>query len=174
MIKCARLPIEAIAVLENDGIQGAVIFREILTMDENYTLTQVDIDIVGLKPCTAHGIHIHHCGDLRRDRDWKNSLHYNPYNTQHGNVNELKSKRHVGDLGNVVADEQGAVNVTILDKLIRLSGNNSVIGRCVVIDAMKDDLGRGCNPNSRINGCCDSLMAAGVIGYSDINYTHKL
>ena len=40
---------------------------------------------------------------------------------------------HVGDLGNVRADHNGAVNVVLQDNLISLSGPNSVIGRAFVV-----------------------------------------
>ena len=41
--------------------------------------------------------------------------------------------RHAGDLGNVVADDAGAVDVNIIDEQIPLTGGNSIIGRSVVV-----------------------------------------
>ncbi len=41
--------------------------------------------------------------------------------------------RHVGDLGNVVADASGVANVNIEDKLLSLTGSNSIIGRSLVV-----------------------------------------
>ena len=41
--------------------------------------------------------------------------------------------RHVGDLGNVTAGENGVAEINITDKLISLTGANSIIGRTVVV-----------------------------------------
>ena len=41
--------------------------------------------------------------------------------------------RHVGDLGNVTAGEDGIAKVDLVDKLIRLNGEHSVIGRAFVV-----------------------------------------
>ena len=41
--------------------------------------------------------------------------------------------RHAGDLGNVVADDAGAVDVNIIDEQIPLTGVNSIIGRSIVV-----------------------------------------
>lgn len=41
--------------------------------------------------------------------------------------------RHVGDLGNVVADADGNVNTIFSDSVISLFGLQSVIGRAIVV-----------------------------------------
>ena len=41
--------------------------------------------------------------------------------------------RHVGDLGNIVADADGKATLDIIDKQLKLSGPNSIIGRAVVV-----------------------------------------
>jgi Cu-Zn family superoxide dismutase len=51
--------------------------------------------------------------------------------------------RHVGDLGNVTADEHGVAQFTIEDSHVRLNGVHAVIGRTLVIHADVDDLGKG-------------------------------
>lgn len=45
----------------------------------------------------------------------------------------------MGDLGNVLANEQGHVKTTIVDSIVQLIGPNSIIGRAVVIDANADE-----------------------------------
>lgn len=47
---------------------------------------------------------------------------------------------HVGDLGNIVADQNGAVDIVIEDRLVSLSGPNSVIGRAFVVRGDKHTL----------------------------------
>ena len=49
--------------------------------------------------------------------------------------------RHVGDLGNVQADENGNSSVDFLDHQVTLYGPHSVIGRACVLHRDTDDLG---------------------------------
>ena len=48
--------------------------------------------------------------------------------------------RHVGDLGNIEADGTGLAKYDRVDKLITLEGDNSVVGRGIMIHAKEDDL----------------------------------
>lgn len=41
--------------------------------------------------------------------------------------------RHVGDLGNIVAENDGVAKVNICDKMISLCGPLSIIGRTIVV-----------------------------------------
>lgn len=52
-------------------------------------------------------------------------------------------ERHVGSLGNIEADAEGKANVFIEDKVVKLIGPQSIIGRSVAIMAQEDDLGLG-------------------------------
>ena len=58
------------------------------------------------------------------------------------------------------------VNKIIRDKLIRLRGKYSLIGRSVVIHSERDDLGLGGNAESLKTGNAGKRIACGVIGYS--------
>lgn len=60
--------------------------------------------------------------------------------------------RHVGDLGNVVADNNGIVSTSYSDNLITLYGSRSIIGRAVVVHAAEDDLGITDHPDSTKTG----------------------
>ena len=75
--------------------------------------------------------------------------------------------RMVGDLGNVQADDHGIAMVDISDKLVKLLGPHSVIGRSVVIYAGADDSGRGGQENSLTTGNAGPRIACGVIGIAD-------
>ena len=72
----------------------------------------------------------------------------------------------VGDLGNVEADESGVANVKLEDKLVKLFGPHSVIGRSLVICAGADDGGRGGQESSMATGNAGPRIAYGVIGLS--------
>ena len=70
----------------------------------------------------------------------------------------------VGDLGNVLADENGLSQVEITDSMVKLFGPHSVIGRSIVICAGADDTGRGGQENSLTTGNSGPRIAYGVVG----------
>lgn len=72
--------------------------------------------------------------------------------------------RHVGDLGNAVADASGTATISFTDKIISLSGKNSIIGRAVVVHADEDDLGLGGHELSSTTGNAGARVACGIIG----------
>ena len=74
--------------------------------------------------------------------------------------------RHVGDLGNVVAGEDGVANYEYEDRLVMLYGQYSVIGRSCVTHADVDDLGLGGHELSKTTGNAGARLACGVIGLS--------
>ena len=76
-------------------------------------------------------------------------------------------ERHVGDLGNVNAGEDGVANFELEDHLIHLSGEFSVIGRSFVVHADEDDLGLGGHELSKTTGNAGARLACGVIGLSN-------
>ena len=73
---------------------------------------------------------------------------------------------HVGDLGNVVAGTDGVADFTIIAKRVDLVGEQSVIGRAVVIHSDKDDLGKGGDEESLKTGNAGDRLACGVITYT--------
>ena len=75
--------------------------------------------------------------------------------------------RHVGDCGNVVADEAGVTRFALVDKLITLAGPYSVIGRTFVVHEKEDDLGKGSNEDSKKTGNAGGRLACGVIGIAE-------
>ena len=154
-----KKPIEAVCVLTNTSskINGYILFKEDLKKKE--TIIELHLKNV---PKGEHGFHIHRTGDLREGCSSLCS-HYNPYNKNHGGPDS--KERHVGDLGNIKSIN-GTVNKTMRDKLIRLRGKYSVIGRSVVIHSDRDDLGLGGDAESLKTGNAGKRIACGVIGYS--------
>lgn len=49
--------------------------------------------------------------------------------------------RHVGDLGNVHANEDGIAEIDFKDGKISLVGLTAIVGRTLVVHALEDDLG---------------------------------
>lgn len=69
----------------------------------------------------------------------------------------------MGDLGNIEADDKGVARFKINDKLISLSGANSVLNRAVAIHADADDLGLGGFEDSKTTGHAGLKIACGII-----------
>jgi Cu-Zn family superoxide dismutase len=74
------------------------------------------------------------------------------------------TERMVGDVGNIVVSEEGKCAVHIEDKLVKLIGPHSVIGRSIVIYSGEDDCGRGGHELSLSTGNSGARMAVGVVG----------
>lgn len=126
----------AICVLNNPDAG----VKAVIKMEEQNQVTKIWVEMSGLKP-GKHGFHIHEFGNLTNACHTAGP-HYNPFGKDHAGPND--EERHVGDLGNVDADESGNVKMEFEDKLIRLTGEFSVIGRSFVVHDNEDDLGRVC------------------------------
>lgn len=86
-----------------------------------------------------HGIHIHVFGDFTDGMTSTGGI-FNPFGKSHGAPED--EERMVGDLGNIEADEEGNAQVNIEDRIVKLIGPHSIIGRSIVIKQGEDDLGR--------------------------------
>ncbi|KAE8158369.1 superoxide dismutase [Aspergillus tamarii] len=106
-----------------------------------------------------HGIHIHEFGKTS-NKCLDAGGHYNPTNQDHGAPYD--EVRHVGDFGNIdVTSDPYFLRFT--DHVAKLDGPYSVLDRSIVIHADADDLGRGGNENSKINGNSGARLACAVI-----------
>ena len=149
---------KAVVVLIGVGIKGVVYFHQ----QDN--LTQIHGQVEGLTH-GKHGFHIHETGDLT-DHCQSLCAHFNPTGTNHGDRKD--EERHIGDLGNIEADDQGIAKFDFTDPLIKLTGEHSVIGRSVIVHADEDDLGRGGHTDSLTTGHAGKRLACGVIGIQKI------
>lgn len=125
------------------------------------TFTQKDsgilivADMKGLSP-GKHGFHVHQFGDISKLDGTSAGGHFNPEEVAHaGHSDEV---RHVGDFGNIVADENGNAHYEAMDSLISFSGKHNIIGRAIIIHAGEDDLA------SQPTGNAGKRAAYGVIG----------
>jgi Cu-Zn family superoxide dismutase len=94
--------------------------------------------------------------------------HFNPTNMHHGG--QTSFVRHVGDLGNIIAQGapgNGVAHIAKSDFLISLDPNapNSIIGKPLVIHINPDDLGRGINRESRESGNSGTKIACGNVRF---------
>jgi Cu-Zn family superoxide dismutase len=156
-------PIYAIAVF-NDNIKGTVKFTE----DLNNNQIRIDLSIVGLKPNSLHGFHVHEAGDLT-DKCTSMCSHFNPYGNTHGCPG--MKLRHVGDLGNIHTNKKGEAKYTFYDNIIKLRGSKAnIIGRGLIIHEDEDDCGKGGDAESLKTGNAGKRIACAVIGYSKDNF----
>jgi len=152
-------PIKAIAVFDTDKIKGKVYFTQDLENDK----VIIDINISGLNPNSKHGFHVHECGDMS-DKCESMCAHFNPFNKNHGCPSS--KERHVGDLGNLIADVNGIANYKQEDDVIKLEGECNIIGRGLIIHADEDDCGLGNEKDSLTTGHAGKRIACAVIGYA--------
>jgi len=109
-----------------------------VTFTKNGNKVHVHAEISGLTP-GKHGFHIHEFG-VYSDDGMAAGGHFNPHNAKHAAPDA--AKRHVGDLGNITANENGNAVYDLDDSLLSFHGHNSIIGRGVVVHAKADDFGQ--------------------------------
>ncbi|XP_055917896.1 extracellular superoxide dismutase [Cu-Zn] [Eupeodes corollae] len=159
-----QTPIVAIASIQ--GSEGKVKGNVTFTQNACGENVYIRVLITGLTP-GKHGFHVHEKGDLTNGCA-STGGHYNPDKMDHGAPED--EVRHVGDLGNVMADESGTVDTTLTDHLITLTGKQSIIGRGLVIHEGVDDLGKTKHPDSKKTGNAGGRAGCAVIGLkSDID-----
>ena len=145
--------ITAVCVLEHSGtVKGTILFKQTAGGP-----TFIAGRITGLEP-GEHGFHIHQLGDMSQGCK-SMGPHYNPEGVDHGDLDQ----GHVGDLGNITADDSGTATVKIVAERVDLTGEQSVIGRGIVVHADRDDLGKGGDAESLKTGNAGDRLACGVI-----------
>lgn len=117
--------------------------------------------ISGLEPNKEHGFHIHEYGDVSAPDGTSAGGHFNPHGADHAGPDD--DMRHVGDLGNVKADAQGNATYQRVDQHIAFEGEESIIGRGMILHAGTDDL------KSQPTGAAGARIAQGVIGIAQDN-----
>jgi Cu/Zn superoxide dismutase len=115
--------------------------------------------IEGLRRGTSHGVHILEYSDisgLNRELSDDMLKHFNPTNLKHScpSTNENDSM-HFGDLGNVIANQEGVAFISISKKVPIKSLN----GRIIVVTEGEDK----CSPDS------DNENAKNVLGFGLLN-----
>lgn len=150
--------VKAVAVLNGDSKVTGVVTFEQASKD---VPTTISWDIKGNDPNALRGFHIHQFGD-NTNGCTSAGPHFNPFGLKHGSPDA--EVRHVGDLGNIKTDAEGASKGSVTDKLVSLFGEHSVLGRTVVVHAGEDDLGKTAHPDSLTTGNAGGRNACGVIG----------
>lgn len=115
---------------------------------------RIEATLSGLAP-GVHGIHVHEIGDCSAPDASSAGDHFDPAGSEHGAPED--QERHVGDLGNIEADDDSTAQYSRVDELVALSGPNSVVGRALVVHAGEDDL------STQPSGDSGPRVACGVI-----------
>lgn len=128
-------------------------------------LTEITYSISNLSP-GKHALHVHEfaVGTGGDDSCLSAGAHWNPMGNNHGS--NLDSQRHVGDLGNILADDKGLAEGTLL-ALVPLRGDEGIRGKSVVVHAGTDDLGLGGDDGSRGVGNAGDRTACGTIDIAE-------
>lgn len=131
--------------LSGSGVKGRLIFQHA------GPFISIKGQVNGLAP-GKHGIHVHEGKSCD-----KRGGHYNPSTTPHGAPDQPYHLRHVGDLGNLVAAQNGNALYARIDALARLTGPHSMVGRTIVVHHGEDDY------TSQPSGNSGQEIACGVI-----------
>ena len=125
-----------------------------ITFTQNKKGVRVVADLQGLSK-GKHGFHIHEFGDCSSPDGMSAGGHYNPEGKSHGAPMDMS--RHMGDMGNIEADESGKAHLEYTDAMIKLNGPNSIVGKSVIVHKGADDL------KSQPAGNAGPRVACGVI-----------
>jgi Cu-Zn family superoxide dismutase len=126
---------------------------------------RVDARFDGLEPKSIHGFHLHdvaECDDATVDAAHFDGPLEAEHPRRHGDPNEWES--HLGDFGNVVADDDGHADVISLVRgLLHIDDGSvlDIVGRAVVLQNGADDFVSEAPDNS------GGLLACGTVGVLD-------
>ena len=129
---------KAVAVItqkSESGVAGTVTF----TQGSEGNEVMMDARISGLKP-GSHAIHIHEYGDCSSDDGKSAGGHWNPTGMDHGKWGS--DAYHKGDIGNLEADENGEVVMTMSTDEWCIGCEDStknILNRAIIIHEGADD-----------------------------------
>jgi Cu-Zn family superoxide dismutase len=149
---------KAIAVFQGKLKGSYIAFKQ----DNNFSPVKISGHIENLSP-GKHGIHVHQFGNLLSSDCMNCGGHFNPTNAEHGS---RTGNSHAGDFGNITANaNRQSTFYFSTTKISLFEGEQSVIGRSIVIHEDEDDLGKGGFPDSLTTGHSGKRFDCAVIGY---------
>lgn len=143
-----------IAMME--ATQGHDVDGRVAVIEDGDTVA-FDIKLTGVEP-GRHGFHVHRNGDCSANAS-NTGGHLSPDGMPHGGPGDVK--HHLGDLGNLEADDNGVIDVRIRHSgTMALTGRNGIEGRALVLHKRADDL------ETQPAGGAGKKVACGVIRQS--------
>ena len=150
--KSRRTAVAVLAPGANGEVRGQVTFRE------ETEGVRVIANIQGLTP-GKHGFHIHEKGDCSAPDFSSAGGHFNPLGRPHGGPTD--PEHHVGDFGNIEANQEGVARLERVFSWLTFTGTNSILGRSVIVHEKADDL------KSQPSGDAGARLACGIISTTD-------
>lgn len=135
---------------EGHSAEGSVLFQRIGSG------ISVVAQVEGLTPNQNHGFHIHQYGDCTAPDGSSAGGHFNPTGERHAGPDS--AERHLGDLGNLTANQEGVAHLEFIDERLSMDGAHNILGRGIVIHAEEDDF------ESQPTGDAGGRIGCGVIG----------
>jgi Cu-Zn family superoxide dismutase len=130
-----------------------------LTVTGEGTAVAIRGEITGLAPGKEHGFHVHEVGQCSPPGFESAGEHFNPTKDPHGGPKS--TARHLGDIPNVKADENGRATIDISVQGVTLvdkdGGPHEILGKALVVHAMPDDY------KTQPSGNSGGRIACGVI-----------
>ncbi len=116
----------------------------------------VNVNLIGFKPNSTHGLHIHEYGDCTVRDGSSAGGPFNPTSSGHSGPNS--PSRRSGDLGNITADSKGEIYSSFkIGDVAFGTGQDSIIGRGLVVHANRDEV------KSPPAGTSGARLACGMI-----------
>jgi superoxide dismutase, Cu-Zn family len=143
----------AAAIAKIQPTQGSKV-QGVVTFTQETEGIRVSGHITGLTP-GDHGFHIHEHGDCSAPDASSAGGHFNPTGAKHGGPETEES--HLGDLGNITANEAGEAHIDKLDPRLSLEGEHTIIGKSVIVHANADDF------HTQPSGGAGDRVGCGVI-----------
>lgn len=128
-----------------------------IKLKEKDGMVKMQVEMNGLAP-GKHAIHIHEKGDCSADDGKSAGGHWNPKGHDHGKWGE--DVYHMGDIGNLVANDKGEVSYEFeTDKwcLNCEDTTKNIIGKSFIVHGGADDF------KSQPSGAAGARVACGVI-----------
>jgi Cu-Zn family superoxide dismutase len=141
-----------IAPTQGNAVSGKLVF---IRLEKG---VRIRGKIKGLVPNGDHGFHIHEHGDCGGVSGASAGAHFDTLGHAHGEPALVTS--HEGDLGNLWADSKGHARLSLRSKWLRLSGDQSILGRSIVVHSLPDDLTSQPGGNSGGRIACGLITAA--------------
>lgn len=119
---------------------GSNVAGEVTFTSSGDTVT-IEAKFTGLTP-GEHGFHVHETGDCSAPDATSAGGHFNPTDVPHGAPGS--EPHHVGDLGNITANDEGVAEMKTEVPTSHLSldssAANNIVGKAVVVHGNADDL----------------------------------
>jgi Cu-Zn family superoxide dismutase len=116
-------------------------------------------EITGLAPGKEHGFHVHEIGECSLPDFSSAGGHFNPTEDPHGRPES--TARHLGDIPNAKADENGRATIDVSVNGVTLvdqdGAPHEILGKAIVVHALPDDY------KTQPSGGSGDRIACGVI-----------